>query len=49
MTATQIYEQKTGNKCPSNQVAFCEWYIGYVAWLEKIVEAGWHMSVHKQN
>lgn len=34
LTAKQIYEQETGNICPSNQIAYHEWYIQYVKWLE---------------
>jgi len=35
MTAIEIYEKETGNKQPSNQIAFHEWHIKYVAWLER--------------
>jgi hypothetical protein len=31
----KFYEEKTGDKCPDNQIAYSEWYIRYVRWLEK--------------
>lgn len=30
----KLYEMHSGNKCPSDQIAFCEWYNDYVDWLE---------------
>lgn len=38
MTAKQIYEAQTGDKCPSNQIAYSEWLIRYREWLEETVE-----------
>ena len=37
MTAKELYEKETGNTCPSNQIAYSEWYNEYVRWLEKKV------------
>ena len=36
--AKDIYEKETGNIEPTDQIAYHEWYIKYVAWLEKKVE-----------
>lgn len=38
MTAKEIYQNETGNICPSNQIAYDEWYIDYVKWLENKIE-----------
>lgn len=38
MTAKDIYIKETGNKIPSNQIAYSEWRIEYVKWLEEKVE-----------
>lgn len=37
MNAIEIYEKETGNKQPSNQIAYHEWHIKYVNWLEQQV------------
>lgn len=37
MRAKEIYEKETGNKAPDNQIAYHEWFIDYVVWLEKKV------------
>jgi hypothetical protein len=37
-TAKEIYEAQTGDKCPSNQIAYSEWHQRFVAWLEETVE-----------
>jgi hypothetical protein len=37
MTAKEIYEKQTGIECETNQLAFGDWYIGYVRWLEQQV------------
>ena len=34
MTAQEIYTKETGNKAPNNQIAYHEWHIEYVKWLE---------------
>jgi hypothetical protein len=36
MTAKEIYERESGNKCPTNQIAYHEWSIEYMKWLENI-------------
>lgn len=33
-TAIEIYENETGKKCPDNQIAYHEWHLDYVKWLE---------------
>lgn len=33
--AIKLYEKETGNKIPSCQIAYHEWYIKYVKWLEQ--------------
>jgi len=38
MTTIEIYEKESGNKAPDNPIAYSEWYIGYVKWLEKQVQ-----------
>ena len=38
MTPKEIYEKVSGNKAPDNQIAYHEWYIKYVEWLEERVE-----------
>ena len=37
MRAIEIYEKETGNKQPDNQIAYHEWHIEYVNWLEQQV------------
>jgi hypothetical protein len=38
MNAREIYEAQTGDKCPSNQIAYSEWLQRYMQWLEETVE-----------
>ena len=38
MKAKELYEKATGDLCPDNQIAYHDWHIRYVAWLEKEVE-----------
>ena len=39
MTAVELYEKETGKKSPHCQIAYHEWHIEYVIWLEqKVVE-----------
>lgn len=38
MKARELYEARTGDKCPSNQIAYSEWLQRYHAWLEETVE-----------
>lgn len=35
MRAIDIYLEETGNKPPDNQIAYHEWHIKYVNWLEQ--------------
>lgn len=35
MSAKEIYEKETGRKPPNNQIAYHEWHIEYVNWLEQ--------------
>jgi hypothetical protein len=37
MRAVELYEKETGNKSPNNQIAYHEWHIDYVKWLEQNV------------
>jgi hypothetical protein len=37
MTARELYENETGDKCPNHQIAQHEWHIRYVRWLEQTV------------
>lgn len=34
MKATEIYQMETGNIMPDEQIAYHEWHIQYVKWLE---------------
>ena len=38
MKAQELYEKETGDIAPNNQIAYHEWYIRYVKWLERRVE-----------
>lgn len=39
MKAKEIYEAETGDMCPSDQIAYHEWHIRFVNWLENRVES----------
>jgi hypothetical protein len=34
MTAKELYAQETGNQEPDNQIAYHQWFMDYVHWLE---------------
>lgn len=34
MTAKELYEQQTGDKCPKSQVEYLQWINRYHKWLE---------------
>jgi len=38
MTAKEIYQRKTGDIEPSNQITYHEWYNRYVKWMQHQIE-----------
>lgn len=34
-TPIELYEKETGDKRPTNQTEYNEWFVRYVEWLEK--------------